>query len=359
MNHRFLPLAVLTTATLLAAQTSKVVPANRTGIEGSTTQAYPWSYSLVRYQQALASSAIAQTNAVVTQLAFRRDAGATTAFNAKSTTYQITLYETAIGPTTMTTTWAANRNGSPGTVVFNGALNIPASTITYPTPNAFALQIPLSTPFVYTVANGNLLLEVLGNDPADLFDPWRSDAEVAWTQARGDQVTVAPRCTGAGNESITLTPATASLVLGGNLSVATVTVPAGLPGVQWIGGSNQDWLGLPLPFDLAAAGAPGCNIGTGISALQASATSPVLWPIPGDSSLQDAVLFTQGLALAPGANAAQFVTSNTVQVRIGGPVLPVPVSQTVFVRTNIGNATGFMGAGNYLGSVIELTGAFN
>ena len=359
MQHRFTPLAAAAFAAFLPAQTSKVIPANRATTEAFSTHAYPWSYSLVRFQQVLDQSAIAQTNAVITQLAFRRDSSNTTNFNPKSWSYQITLYETAIGPTAMTNNWAANRNGAGGTVVFNSALNLPFSAISYPAPSPFALQIPLTTPFTYTVANGHLLLEVLGSDPADLFDPWRADAETQWTTVRGDQTTVAPKCTGTTNESITLTPSATTIVLGGNMSVGIVTVPTGLPSVHWIGGSNRDWLGIPLPLDLTPAGAPGCNLGTGIAAMQSTATSPLLWPIPSDPALQDAIVFTQALALAPGANAANFVTSNTVQVRIGGPVFPTPVSQSVYQRTSINGATGAMGVGNYYGSIIELSGVFN
>ena len=139
-------LACLLLAAAAPAQQSKVIPAERANIEGFITHAYPWSYSQVRFQQVIASSAVATNNAVVSALSFRRDA-TTAVFNAKTWSYKITLHETAVTPATMTKTFANNLGANPGVVVFNGAINFPSTLNVWPAPNPFTLRIPFTTNF--------------------------------------------------------------------------------------------------------------------------------------------------------------------------------------------------------------------
>lgn len=90
--------------------------------------------------------------------------------------------------------------------------------------------------------------------------------------------------------------------------------------VLLIGRSDQNWLGVPLPFDLTVAGAPGCNlyvsgdvaIGLAVVNQRASLTLAV----PNDPSLVAATIFHQ--AIEPGSNALGFNFSNGLAVTIGG-----------------------------------------
>jgi hypothetical protein len=353
-DPRTLVVCLLVAATS-AAQQSKVIPAERTSIEGFITHAYPWSYSQVRFQQVIAAPAVASSGAVINAISFRRDAS-TALFNAKTWSYRITLHETAVTPATMTKTFASNLGANPGVVVFDGAINFPAPMPAWPTPNPFTLRVPFTTNFVYTAANGNLLIEIEGNDPANLFDPWRSDAEIRWTTVRGDVAMAGTRCTGANNESIDGGASATGIVLGGRIDFAWRTTPAGLsPAVHWLGTSNQAFGPVPLPLPIA--GAPGCSLATDLIALQASTLSPISWPIPQDQALENAVIYMQGLVVAPAANAAGLVTSEALQVRIGGPTPSSGVMQSVYLRGPAA-ADGAISP-HAFSCVLRLEGAFN
>jgi len=341
----------------LCAQTL-VVPMDRAAVEGNTTHQYPFSYSEVRFQQIFDGSELASTNAVLTGVEFRRDGSNASAHNARSWSYVVTAYETLVSPASATTTWANNRTG-PGTVVLNGPISVPAGAPVFPTPQPWAVALPFSSPFTFTRTNGHFLLEIEGVDPNNLYDPWPVDAENLWRTARGDSLRVsAAACMGASNEQVTLGLSSAStLVIGGTVTVnMTNTTLSAF--ANWIGSSNRTYLALPLPFDLGVLGAPGCFLGSDI-AVQQVGGGPFAWPVPNNLALEDAILFTQAMALAPNANAGNFVTSDVFQVRVGGPTSPPARFQSIYRRSDLGMATGFMSAASYYAPIARFTGTFN
>jgi hypothetical protein len=96
-------------------------------------------------------------------------------------------------------------------------------------------------------------------------------------------------------------------------AVEVTNVPPGTVVVGIVGGNDQNLSGIPLPFDLAPLGAPGCALRTDILALQAgvaagapaprgSGVASIGWPIPNDASLLGGTLFFQMLVLDAGAN---------------------------------------------------------
>ena len=73
-----------------------------------------------------------------------------------------------------------------------------------------------------------------------------------------------------------------------------------------------------LPLDLSALGMPGCSLLHSADAVGLSGTSFGLQlPIPNSSSLWAQRVFVQAYCYAPGANAAEVITSNGVDWRIG------------------------------------------
>ena len=97
---------------------------------------------------------------VITELRFRPDSFYGQAFTTTVESIQFNLSTTTRNPDALSSTFA-NNVGFDDTVVFNGALNI-SSQFTGPPggPKDFDIVIPLSTPFLYNPAAGNLLLEV-------------------------------------------------------------------------------------------------------------------------------------------------------------------------------------------------------
>ncbi|MBL8900449.1 MAG: PepSY domain-containing protein [Planctomycetes bacterium] len=90
-----------------------------------------------------------------------------------------------------------------------------------------------------------------------------------------------------------------------------------------IGGSDQFWGPLPLPFDLQPLGASNCFVNASLDILVPGASNSsgsASWPIaiPNDGTLVGGRLYTQALVLDP-ANALGIVTSNGGAVLIGQP----------------------------------------
>ncbi len=89
-----------------------------------------------------------------------------------------------------------------------------------------------------------------------------------------------------------------------------------------IGGSNTTFGGLPLPFDCAPFGAPGCRIYCSQDMVLASATSAsgsaaVTLTYPRDRTLAGATYYTQFLIFDPPANQLDLIVSNYLRVTLG------------------------------------------
>lgn len=88
-----------------------------------------------------------------------------------------------------------------------------------------------------------------------------------------------------------------------------------------IGFSNQSFGGTPLPFDLAAVGAPGCWL---LHSLDISATASVFASqalfqvtLPANPSIVGLRMWTQGAAYDPTRNAFGIVVSNGIEQFVG------------------------------------------
>jgi hypothetical protein len=140
-----------------------VTPNDLTGTEGNLDNGDPFSVAeTMRYQQVYANSqfgAIAG-GGMITAIAFRPDAVYGYAFTHTIANIQIDLSTTASGPGGLSLTFA-NNVGANDTTVFNGTLAL-SSAFTGPVggPKNFDIVIPLTTPFYYNPAAGNLLMDI-------------------------------------------------------------------------------------------------------------------------------------------------------------------------------------------------------
>jgi hypothetical protein len=107
--------------------------------------------------------------------------------------------------------------------------------------------------------------------------------------------------------------------LGGSFSMHVVQALGGTAAVAFLGPRDDNYSGIPLPFDMTGAGLTGCMLRTSILlALTAvtSGTGPaqgqasVPLAIPNDPSLRGARLFGQWLVVDPTANPAGLVMSS-------------------------------------------------
>ena len=170
-NFRVIPRRLLAGLTVLAgcalahsSPVSIVAPNGLTGTEGNIDLGAPFSVAgTMRYQQVYTASqfgAIGTGGGMITGIAFRPDGVYGKAFTHTIANIRIDLATTTAGPGGLSLTFA-NNVGANDTTVFNGSLTL-SSTFTGPAggPKNFDILIPLTTPFYYNPAAGNLLLDI-------------------------------------------------------------------------------------------------------------------------------------------------------------------------------------------------------
>jgi hypothetical protein len=112
-----------------------------------------------RLQEVYAASHFPPQPIVITEIRFRRDS-LQAPFSATIPNLQLNLSTTTKAPDTLSGVFASNI-GNDDTIVFSGTLTINSSGSGPPGgPNPFDIVVPLSTPFSYDPAAGNLLVDV-------------------------------------------------------------------------------------------------------------------------------------------------------------------------------------------------------
>ncbi len=149
------------TAVATGPASTLVVPNALANVEGNSGNFNPFNKgtNTMRYQQVYAASQFGTVpvgGAWITAIAFRADAG-WGGFATTLPAIQINLSTTAKAPDGLSVTFT-NNVGANDTVVFNGPLTL--SSAATGNPRAFDIVIPLTTPFFYNPAAGNLLLDV-------------------------------------------------------------------------------------------------------------------------------------------------------------------------------------------------------
>jgi len=170
-----IPAMVLGWAVTLWAQPTStlVVPNASANVEGNINNTYPFNIGAItmRYQQVYAAAEFATMpagGALITGIAFRPD-GVWGGFSTTLPAIQIEFSTTASAPDGLSATFT-NNPGPNNAVVFNGPLTL--SSAAAGSPRAFDIIIPLTTPFFYNPAAGNLLLDLrnIGGGLTTQFD---------------------------------------------------------------------------------------------------------------------------------------------------------------------------------------------
>ncbi len=329
------------------AQTSKVVPASAAASEGNSSNYLPFVYDVSRTQQVWASWAVASGVAVLNSVNFRRDSNnSTTSYPALNLSqHVVTIGHTSVSPATMSTTYSANITSTMTTIV-NGKWSIAAQPVPSTPPAPFAIAYPMSTPFIYTTAKGNLLMEwIIGSGQANNKQEYQLDAVTP--SAGGSGVVRAFGSWGkfAANDSADWKADAQKLVPGGAAAISLAGFSQGYKSNLFVGASDKLYNGLTLPYDLAAIGAPGNTLYTGLDAIlpftltQTSTnnwTANLNFPLPNDNKLIGLRAFIQSYYADAKANAAGLVTSSAMELTIGGTG---PISK-VMGRDGTTSATG-------------------
>ena len=111
--------------------------------------------------------------------------------------------------------------------------------------------------------------------------------------------------------------------LGSKFDLELTGLPAGAftRAFGMVGASNTTWLGGNLPFDLRAAGMPGCNLLVSMDILHnlsiVSGKATWSFQIPTDPTVAGGQFYLQGLVFEPGINQLGAIVSNAGAGRIG------------------------------------------
>jgi hypothetical protein len=143
------------------------VPNTNATVEGNGGNIVPFDltsggFTTARYQQVYAASqfgSVPAGGAYITAVVFRVDVGDGWGSFGPATlpAVQINLSTTATTPDALSSTFA-NNVGLNDTIVFNGSITISSPAIGVPA--GFDIVFPLTTPFFYNPAAGNLLMDV-------------------------------------------------------------------------------------------------------------------------------------------------------------------------------------------------------
>lgn len=323
MNPRLLPLALVPLlAGFAAAQNqTKVVPTLAKYADGNTGSGFPFYYYSQRCQQIWDAGVVANSVALIQSIAMRADAawGSMTAFTLNGA--KVSFSHTTVTAAAMSTTYAKNLTGTP-TVVFNANLNLPAVTPPTKGPAPFNVVIPCSAPFVHTVTQGNLMLELETPPATPQKSGWHTDAQGPGGLTAEFGVSGKP----SGNDTLSLVgDGGGKCVPGGNVQVTTATTIKSYPGAMFLGSSDTLWQSLPLPLDLAGIGAPGNHLYTGME-LQIAHNwtqsggrwvSVVNIPVPNQNVWVGITVYAQSAIVDWQANQFGGVFSNAVSIGVG------------------------------------------
>ena len=109
--------------------------------------------------------------------------------------------------------------------------------------------------------------------------------------------------------------------MGGSLAGQLANLPRSTPAILFVGDSQTSHAGFALPWNLAFAGAPGCevlvalNVGVGLTSV--NGVAPWTLIIPSTASLLGQSFFLQSAVFDPPINALGFTFSNAVAAKIG------------------------------------------
>jgi hypothetical protein len=319
-RNQLLPLlAAALGAADLAAQTLPV-PNNANLVDGHQSVTMPFGVPGFRTQILVEGSAIGPTGAAVTGLRFRLDRNSVPAAAGTVPNVTIRLSETSVIVPNLSTTFASNVTG-PAMVVFQGSVSLPGPGVGHAGPMPWDILIPLQTPFVYTVANGNLLIDIVaanaaGGPATHWLDAMQPGGSATQYGQGGDNPTfdflnliahtgnsLEPRQISIGNvvefsSTLFFTNPPGLLALGlvptpGPIDLAFVDAPNQFLHIDPIGTVAHNWtqtfLGYASTFSLA---------------------------VPNDPSWIDLGIYAQSAVLEPAANPLGLVLSHALEVRI-------------------------------------------
>jgi hypothetical protein len=363
----FVALAALQ-LTVSAQSSTLVVPQGMATVDGNELDTEPFGYDRVRHVHYLGAGLLQglPTGAVITRLAYRRDARALPTQTlqrllrgAPSTPLWQVAMRTFAGdplrvdggfPVVGDPAWTIVF--TPRTISFPDLRPVPAGTLP-----AFTVQFPLDQPL--TTNGTGLAIDHYCYEGTAATYAYFVDSVGTSVPAGGSVDLITPTSTGC--------PAGENRAYGnapdpgaGNLELFLFGAEPQAAGSLALGLSATQWLGLPLPLRLDSLGLVGCAVHCdllSLHAVTATTAGTAEWrvAVPGDAGLAGASLFAQFVMNDPRVSPiVPLATSDGLRVTLGTVVGATPQMSVVSGINNVANGRiGLLQVGR--GPVVELT----
>lgn len=320
------------TAASLAAQTTTVTPpglATREGLTGTTVQ--PFSFGVGRTQLHYYGDLVGIPNAAqIQRIGFRQDGNPSSnaAESARIIQLEVLMASTTRSGTGVTTNYANNYDGTPTTVFATRLFNLPSRPIQSTQPTTEVTYVPLDNPFQFD-SSRNLIVDfiITANN--------NNNASFRYTSDVAPHLTVSTTYGTACPNSQSTIPALSAneVALGQTWSLPLVRGPRSSGAALAIGVGNTSFQGLPLPFDMAPLGAPGCTIHVDVAVnltafLNTSGNFTWNLPTPNNLSLDGVSFYAQVFMVDLFANNFGLISSNGVRTQFSVPTRQQAVAHT-------------------------------
>lgn len=314
----------------LPAQTSYVVPATSTSVEGASFTSFPFGRSTaVRVQHGYGAALFTAQPIRVRKIAFRPDGSR--ALSAKGVDIEVALGSIPkIG--VLDTVFAKNRGLDFTTVFSRRRISLPAIA-SAAGPRAFAVELVLDKVFAFDPRNAGLLVEILVHGQQS--GRYELDLDSSCTSARADFGL--PGCPGSNQLVPRADCPTLALSPGKAFTLRVARLRANDLALGFLGTRESGiWQGLSLPAALDLYGAPGCALNTDIAVSVGSvvnALGELRLPgvVPNLPGLIGVWIRFQATALDAKANSLGLSFSNAHKVQI---CATPPMSRVVATRVD-------------------------
>ena len=316
-------LSVLLASSFALAQTpTHISPVPAAATLGNSNNNIPFSWSPTAYQQVHSQNSFSNKSpTLVTRMRLRMAQGFV---NRAGATVDLELFMAASpnDAAAASSTFASNVTGIEVNVFTRKMVLLP----TLPDNSWAVAPFPFDNPYPFIATHLSWRAIVYGNSNGNAtftypLDAWATSfASVSTPIGNGCR---AANGTAAASHSVTGLGLGLTAQYSGNSFIAA----GGVPAILAIGTSTTSFQGLPLPFDMTPAGAPGCSLYTNWLAVFVAVTNPgangtatVNVPIPNDQALSGTVHYSQFIFVSPPANTLGVFTTNAAANTIGGPV---------------------------------------
>jgi hypothetical protein len=352
----------LALSAVASAQTTTIIPSSAATTQPTLSPFYTsnvfYSTTSTTIVPASRSQTIVDTADIGTMpkvwksLEVRRPIGLGNNNPAITTTATVVMSVSTLPWTSSTTDFAANHGTSKSTVI-SGSINLPAAVNQSNWPAPWQPAFPFAAPFVFTpVAGGSLVLDIT-QVQATGQSSWYMEYVTPDVGGRATNGSTPSTCKFSNNNyNSSLSYTTGGLnPNGGTWYLTYGNLLPNVVGLVTLSAYGMDNKGpWPLPIDLTAAGAPGCNWYVGLElgflgALTASSTGSARWPnITIPAGLGGKAFYDHSIWLDPAANKLGIVVGWSSKWSIGTGI-GAPSAFVYATGNSYTNSTGTRVAG--------------